>query len=78
MGTWVTVSITESSTCPAINDGFFYMQLENGAVISHKLSYEVAQKELKKFENLLGVTASYKINQYDSTITYRTVSGWLK
>jgi len=71
----VTITICEGSSTRRAH--LYYSDDELGLEISTTIPYENGMKQLRQLEKLLGKTAKLSINQFDRTIAYKELHGYI-
>lgn len=71
----VTITICKGSR---LNGAYFYYSDDElGLEIATQISYEEGMKQLRQLEKRLGKLAQMTINQFDRTIAYKELHGYI-
>lgn len=78
MDKWICVTVTIFADCPQHNGcRMFYDDDQLDLHLDQTLSYPDGMKALREAEKLLGRSAELRVNQFDSTICYKTIHGYV-
>jgi hypothetical protein len=78
MNTYVGITITNYGMDSKLNHGYIYISI-NGCQLEmcHRVSIDDAVKELAKLAKRLGKAPTFTINEFDPSISYRELHGYL-
>lgn len=78
MTKWISVNVSDFANDPACNSGtIFYEDSVTGLKLHLHVSQEEGKEVLKQAEKLLNKQAEFNINQFNPSITYYEINGFI-